>query len=91
MYIYDVCQHFNGKTYWQEWRNITVGPASDGYSLQLTGRDKNSTLKSYFTVLGINDHINMKFSTYDRDQDKSNSHCAKNLKTLVGGTKIASE
>ncbi len=64
--------------FWEEWSSITVGPASDGYRLQLSGRNLNSTILCAMKF-GTYDLQNMKFTTFDNDQDNNYAtNCAQN-------------
>ena len=72
---------------WREWNSIKVGAASDGYQLHMSGRNSKSTLPDRENY-GMSQHFNMRFTTYDRDQDiedKANCATHKNSVMLAGG------
>lgn len=55
--------------YVAKYRNFTLGNATTFYRLTLSGYSGNATD-------ALSDHNGMRFSTMDRDNDKSSTHCA---------------
>ncbi|XP_029986213.1 microfibril-associated glycoprotein 4-like, partial [Sphaeramia orbicularis] len=64
-------EDFKGQRAWSGYSAFSVGCSCDGYKLQVSG----------FTNGGAGDalkyHNGMRFSTFDKDQDKDRSNCAK--------------
>ena len=62
---------WNGTTLWAYYDSINVGPESDNYRLTVSGYDRRSTASD-----AMDYQNNMKFSTYDRDNDRHEVNCA---------------
>ena len=60
---------FEGETAWAQYESFYVGDSATGYGLSI-GKYTGSTGDSLRT------HNNMKFSTFDNDQDTDEKHCA---------------
>ena len=58
------------------WENFSIGSEDDSYKLSIGKRVKVQNMRSYDPFLYQN---GMSFTTTDRDNDKSNSNCAKKL------------
>ena len=66
--------HF-GRSKFSRYSDFSVGNEASGYRLRVSGFDRSSTAGDSMTF-----HSNMKFSTFDRDQDTHKSNCAQTFK-----------
>ncbi|XDV16979.1 hypothetical protein PO909_016457 [Leuciscus waleckii] len=64
-------EDFEGRKGFALYSSFSVGPESDGYKLQVSGFTDGGAGDSLFGYNG------QKFSTFDKDQDASDTNCAK--------------
>ncbi|XP_067259933.1 microfibril-associated glycoprotein 4-like [Chanodichthys erythropterus] len=62
---------FTGKKGFAQYSSFSVGPETDGYKLLVSGFSNGGAGDS------LTFHNDMKFSTFDKDQDTSGDNCAK--------------
>ena len=66
---------WEGKTLWAEYDRFSVGPESSLYKMRVGGYHRDSTVPDQMAF-----HSGYIFSTYDRDNDNSKFHCARQAK-----------
>ncbi|KAF4118006.1 microfibril-associated glycoprotein 4-like [Onychostoma macrolepis] len=64
-------EDFDGRKGFARYSSFSVGPETDGYTLQVAGFKDGGAGDS------LTDHNDQKFSTFDKDQDAYGNNCAK--------------